>query len=77
MNRKSLDDDVDPVEEIRAIRDEIARKFKTPSAYLAYLRTRSIALDEDAGYNKKEENKKNAYSRKPASKVRRRIAVEH
>ena len=32
--------DMDPIEEIRAIRAELSRRFKTPSALCEYLRQR-------------------------------------
>ncbi len=37
MKKKSYAD-MDPLEEIRAIKEEISREFKTPGAYIEYLR---------------------------------------
>ncbi len=34
-----LTEEVDPVEEIRAIREKIARKYKTTDAYFEHLQT--------------------------------------
>jgi hypothetical protein len=65
-----MNDETDPVEEIRAIRKSIARKYKTTDAYFAHLKTVPSAEVLLAQVQRKNEKTRDDRSRtsKPAMK---------
>lgn len=50
-----MTEEIDPIDEIRAYREKIARKFKTVSAYLDYLH--SMPMDADSVMERLKEKK--------------------
>ena len=72
------DDDIDPVAEIRAIREKISRRYKTMDEYFDHLRTvpsADVLLAQVRAKIAKAKEAKAKPSRRPAS--RRRKAVVH
>ncbi len=55
-----IDDDPDPIDEIRAVRAARMRKFKTLDAYVAYLQTLPMTVDGMLAHLREEDAKKKA-----------------
>ncbi len=68
--KKRIDDDPDPVEEIRAIRRKIMRKYKTLDAYFDHLQSLPSAEEMHAQIKAKIERAKARSRKRPANKKR-------
>ena len=71
-----IDDDVDPIEEIRAIRAKIWRKCKTMDAYFDYLKTvpsADVLLTQVRAKIAKAKETEAKPTRRPASRRRKTL----